>query len=180
MNEHTEHEHHHEEETATYKFEITGIDCANCAANLEHKIAGIEGISNVVLNFMNSTLTYDCDHDEGKRIEEEVRAIAAKEEPDAVITSKGHTHHHHHEEHHEHHHDHEEETATYKFEITGIDCANCAANLEHKIAEIEGISNVVLNFMNSTLTYDCAHDEGKRIEEEVRAVAAKEEPDAVI
>ena len=199
MNEHTEHEHHNE--TATYKFEITGIDCANCAANLEHKIAEIEGISNVVLNFMNSSLTYDCDHDEGKRIEEEVRAIAAKEEPDAVITSKGHKHHHHHEEHHEHHHDHEEEctcdhdheehhhehhhdheeeTATYKFEITGIDCANCAANLEHKIAEIEGISNVVLNFMNSSLTYDCDHDEGKRIEEEIRAIAAKEEPDAVI
>ena len=203
--EHSEHNHEHHE-TATYKFEITGIDCADCAAKLESKIAKIEGISNVVLNFMNSSLTYDCDHDEGKRIEEEVRALAAKEEPDAVITSKGHKHHHHHHEegeehhhehhhdhdheheescscdhhHHEHHHDEEHETATYKFEITGIDCANCAAKLESKIVKIEGISNVVLNFMNSSLTYDCDHDEGKRIEEEVRALAAKEEPDAVI
>ena len=185
---HTEH-HHEEEETATYKFEVVGIDCANCAAKLESKIAQIEGISNVVLNFMTSTLTYDCDHDEGKRIEEEMRQIVAKEEPDAVVTSKGHSHHHHEHEHHEehescachteHHHE-EEETATYKFEVVGIDCANCAAKLESKIAQIEGISNVALNFMTSTLTYDCDHDEGKRIEAEMRELVAKEEPDAVV
>ena len=189
------HKHHHheqdheEEETATYKFEVVGIDCANCAAKLESKIAQIEGISNVVLNFMTSTLTYDCDHDEGKRIEEEMRQIVAKEEPDAVVTSKGHSHHHHEHEHHEehescachteHHHE-EEETATYKFEVVGIDCANCAAKLESKIAQIEGISNVALNFMTSTLTYDCDHDEGKRIEAEMRELVAKEEPDAVV
>ena len=192
-----------EHERAVYKFEITGIDCANCAAKLESKIAEIEGISNVSLSFMNNSLQYECDHDEGKRIEAEVRALAAKEEPDAVILSKGHTHkHHHHEdEHHEHHHhhhhdheehehcedeeacgcsehehhhehhhhddDHDEETAIFKFEITGIDCANCAAKLESKIAEIEGISNVSLSFMNNSLQYECDHDEGKRIEEEL-------------
>ena len=200
---HEEHEHHHhechdhececghEEEKALYKFEITGIDCANCAAKLESKIAEIEGISNVSLSFMNHSLQYECDHDEGKRIEEEVRALAKKEEPDAVITSKGHKHlhGHHHEEHEHHHHEchdhececgHEEEKALYKFEITGIDCANCAAKLESKIAEIEGISNVSLSFMNNSLQYECNHDEGKRIEEAVRALAKKEEPDAVI
>ncbi len=190
---HAEHNDHEEEhETAMYKFEITGIDCANCAAKLEGKIAQIQGISNVVLNFMTSTLTYDCDHDEGKRIEAEMREIVAKEEPDTTVTSKGHSHHHHNHEHHhgEHgtcdchheHDDHEEEheTATYKFEITGIDCANCAAKLERKIAQIQGISNVVLNFMTSTLTYDCDHDEGKRIEAEMREIVAKEEPDTTV
>ena len=76
-------------EYATYRFGITGIDCADCAAKLEGKIAQIEGISNVVLNFMTSTLTYDCDHDEGKRIEAEMREIVAKEEPDAVVAARG-------------------------------------------------------------------------------------------
>ena len=188
---HTEHHDEEEHETATYKFEITGIDCANCAAKLEGKIAQIQGISNVVLNFMTSTLTYDCDHDEGKRIEAEMREIVAKEEPDATVTSKGHSHHHHSHEHHhdehetcechtEHHDEEEHETATYKFEITGIDCANCAAKLESKIAQIEGISNVTLNFMTSTLTYDCDHDEGQRIEAEMREIVAKEEPEASV
>ena len=191
---HEEHDHcdchceEHEEETATYKFDIKGLDCANCAAKLEAKIKEIAGISNVVLNYMNETLVYDCDHDRAKELEEAVRALAAKEEPEAVITAKGHSHHHHehHHDHEEHDHcdchceEHEEETATYKFDIKGIDCANCAAKLEAKIKEIDGLSNVVLNYMNETLVYDCDHDRAKEMEEAVRAVAAKEEPEAVI
>ncbi len=186
-------------ELATYKFEITGIDCANCAAKLESEISRLEGISNVSLNFMKSSLTYDCDHSRGKEMEARVREVAAKEEPDAVITAKGYEHHHehHHEEcechahhHHdheheececkEHHHEHGEETAVYHFEITGIDCANCAAKLESEISKLEGISNVSLNFMKNSLTYECDHSKGKEMEARVRAVAAKEEPDAVI
>ena len=187
-------------ELATYKFEITGIDCANCAAKLEGKIQELEGISNVSLNFMKNSLTYECLHSEGKEMEQRVRELAAKEEPDAVITAKGHEHHHHDHDHeecgcHEHHHDHdheecechehshthtEEETAVYHFEITGIDCANCAAKLEGKIQELEGISNVSLNFMKNSLTYECLHSEGKEMEQRVRELAAKEEPDAVI
>ncbi|MDO4520505.1 MAG: cation transporter, partial [Erysipelotrichaceae bacterium] len=182
-----------EHESAVYKYEITGIDCADCAAKLESKIARIEGIANVSLSFMNNSLQYECDHDEGKRIEEEVRALTAREEPDAVIVSKGHKHlhshdhaehghhneeehgHHEHDEHHHHSHDHcdeehecgcahhhhhdeeGEERAVYKFEITGIDCADCAAKLESKIEQIEGISNVSLSFMNNSLQYECDH-----------------------
>ena len=197
-------------ELATYKFEITGIDCANCAAKLENEISRLEGISNVSLNFMKSSLIYDCDHSRGKEMEARVREVAAKEEPDAVITAKGHEHHHehHHEEecgchehgheecechthhHHdheheececkEHHHEHGEETAVYHFEITGIDCANCAAKLESEISKLEGISNVSLNYTKNSLTYECDHSEGKEMEARVRAVAEKEEPDAVI
>jgi Cd2+/Zn2+-exporting ATPase len=187
-------------ELATYKFEITGIDCANCAAKLESEISRLEGISNVSLNFMKSSLTYDCDHSRGKEMEARVREVAAEEEPDAVITAKGHEHdhehhheeecechaHHHHDHEHEececgeHHHEHGEETAVYHFEITGIDCANCAAKLESEISKLEGISNVSLNFMKNSLTYECDHSKGKEMEARVRAVAAKEEPDAVI
>ena len=178
-------------ETASYRYEITGIDCADCAAKLEGKIAGIEGIRNVSLNFMKNSLVYECDHDEGKRIEEEMRAIVAREEPEAEVVSKGHRHLHaeHHEEAehdhesghcHCHEHEHHEEEASYRFEITSIDCADCAAKLEGKIAGIEGIRNVSLNFMKNSLVYECDHDEGKRIEEEMRAIVAREEPEAEV
>lgn len=207
-------------ETAEYRFEITGIDCANCAASLEAKIAGLEGISDVSLNFMKERLTYRCAHDKGTAMEKQIRELIAKEEPDAVLVSRGHTHHHdhdneedhdhHHEEdhcgcheEHEHHHDHDhdgeghcschdhheehhhheeeaEETATYRFEITGLDCANCAASLEAKIRNLEGISNVSLNFLKNSLVYDCSHEEGSAMEERIRALISKEEPEAVL
>ncbi|MBR2760361.1 MAG: cation transporter, partial [Solobacterium sp.] len=169
-------------ETAKYKYEITGIDCADCAAKLEEKIKTIDGIRDVSLSFIRNSLSYECDHDEGKRIEEEMRAIVSREEPDAAVISKGHTHNHHdHEEDHdpsscgcqshphdhEHHdHDHEEqeeEEAVYRFEITGIDCADCAAKLEEKIKTIDGIRDVSLSFIRNSLSYECDHDEGKRI-----------------
>lgn len=179
-------------ELATYKFDVEGIDCADCAAKLEEKIKQIDGISNVSLSFMHSSLVYDCAHDQAKEIEEKMRALVQKEEPDAIVTSKGHKHHHedheHHHEHcehdhcechHEHHHE-QEEMATYTFKVEDFDCADCAARVEKMIQELEGISNASISFINEKLTYDCGHDEGKKMEELVRAIIAKEEPDVVV
>ncbi len=175
---HDEHECgcHHEEERTLYKFEIKGIDCADCAAKLESKIAKIEGISNVSLSFLNSSLQYECDHDEAERIEKEVREVSAKEEPEAVITSKGHKHLHSHE-HEEHHHEHEKarhETAdTRKYTISGLDCADCAAKLEHKLSAVPGVSDLRISFINSTLVYDCADEDLERVEQEIRRITAR-------
>lgn len=185
---HTEHHHDHEgcccghheeeEETATYMFKVEDIDCANCAAKLESKIAQLEGISNVSLNFMKSTLQYDCAHDAGSDMRAKVEALIAKEEPDAKVTFTGHKHHH-------HHHEHEEKTYavtsnTHKYRIEGIDCADCAAKLEGKLAGIQGISRVQISFMNSTLQFDCESSETERILQEVKEIARKEEPDTSI
>ena len=177
-------EHHHheeEEETATYMFKVEDIDCANCAAKLESKIAQLEGISNVSLNFMKSTLQYDCTHDAGSDMRAKVEALIAKEEPDAKVTFTGHKHHHHQHEH-EHH---EEKTYavtsnTHKYRIEGIDCADCAAKLEGKLAGIQGISRVQISFMNSTLQFDCESSETERILQEVKEIARREEPDTSI
>lgn len=173
--------HEHEEETATYMFKVEDIDCANCAAKLESKIAQLEGISNVSLNFMKSTLQYDCAHDAGSDMRAKVEALIAKEEPDAKVTFTGHKHHHHHHEH-EHH---EEKTYavtsnTHKYRIEGIDCADCAAKLEGKLAGIQGISRVQISFMNSTLQFDCESSETERILQEVKEIARREEPDTSI
>ncbi len=177
-------EHHHhdeEEETATYMFKVEDIDCANCAAKLESKIAQLEGISNVSLNFMKSTLQYDCAHDAGSDMRAKVEALIAKEEPDAKVTFTGHKHHHHH---HEHEHHEEKNYAvtsnTHKYRIEGIDCADCAAKLEGKLAGIQGISRVQISFMNSTLQFDCESSETERILQEVKEIARREEPDTSI
>ena len=119
-----------------------------------------------------------------------MRAVAAKEEPDAVITAKGHSHHHHHEDEHHEHCDgecevHAEAPAVItersaKYRITGIDCANCAAALEGKIAGVEGASNVQISFINSTLIFDSEESDRERILKEMQAIADREEPGTVI
>ena len=42
----------------------------------------------------------------------------------------------------------------YKYKVSGLDCAACAAGVERKIAEQEGLHNVSLNFTSETLTFE--------------------------
>ena len=165
------HEHHH---VHTYKYKVEDIDCADCAAKLERKIAGIEGLENVSLNFMTSTLQYDCEPGKEAELREQVKVVIAKEEPDAKFLEESCTSCHVHNHSHEHHH----HVHTYKYKVEDIDCADCAAKLERKIADIAGLENVTLNFMNSTLQYDCEPGNEEMLREQVKRVIAEEEPDA--
>ena len=187
------HEHHHEHEefsSRSHKMSITGIDCANCAGNLERHIAKIEGLSNVSINFMQEKLMFDCDPDKFPALLEEIKKCIDKYEPDAVLgeDEKSHSHDHHHHEHgescscgHDHHHEHEEFSGrSHKMSITGIDCANCAGNLERHIAKIEGLSNVSINFMQEKLMFDCDPDKFPALLEEIKKCIDKYEPDAVL
>lgn len=61
----------------------------------------------------------------------------------------------------------------YKFE--GIDCANCAAKLEEKIKEIEGVTNASVNFITGKLSFEA--DDIKKVEKSVLKLIEKEEPD---
>ena len=187
-----DHDHHHEDKEISgrsHKMSITGIDCANCAGNLERHIAKIEGLSNVSINFMQEKLMFDCDPDKFPALLEEIKKCIDKYEPDAVLgedeKSHGHDHHHEHGEScscgHEHHHEHEEFSGrNHKMSITGIDCANCAGNLERHIAKIEGLSNVSINFMQEKLMFDCDPDKFPPLLEEIKKCIDKYEPDAVL
>ena len=172
------HEHHHEHEEfsgRSHKMSITGIDCANCAGNLERHIAKIEGLSNVSINFMQEKLMFDCDPDKFPALLEEIKKCIDKYEPDAVLGEDEKSHGH------EHHHEHEEFSGrNHKMSITGIDCANCAGNLERHIAKIEGLSNVSINFMQEKLMFDCDPDKFPALLEEIKKCIDKYEPDAVL
>ena len=171
---HRGHEHHDHHHVHTYKYKVEDIDCADCAAKLERKIAGIEGLENVSLNFMTSTLQYDCEPGKEEELRAAIKEIIVREEPDAKFLEESctscHVHHHSHEHHHHVH--------TYKYKVEDIDCADCAAKLERKITGIEGLENVSLNFMTSTLQYDCEPGIEETLREQVKRVIAEEEPDA--
>ena len=47
----------------------------------------------------------------------------------------------------------------FKFEITGIDCPNCAAKLAGNIAAAEGIDSAKINFLTEKLTIETTLDE---------------------
>lgn len=67
-----------------------------------------------------------------------------------------------------------------KFKIKGLDCANCAANLEGKLQNIEGVDEAVISFMTERLVINCADDCKDEVIAKVKQVIKKEEPDVTI
>ena len=67
------------------KFKLIGLDCANCAAELERLIQKIDGVENVNISFM--TLKMELEYEELRKDEiiQNVKKVIKKEEPDVTI-----------------------------------------------------------------------------------------------
>ena len=67
-----------------------------------------------------------------------------------------------------------------KFKIKGIDCANCAAELERAIQKIEGMESCSISFITEKMVLEFPDDNESEIMEKVKKTIKKEEPDATI
>ena len=66
------------------------------------------------------------------------------------------------------------------YKLDEIDCANCARELEEKLAKLEGVNDVKVNFMTQKLTLEAADDEFDDVLDRVVALTADVEPDCEI
>lgn len=66
------------------RFKIKGLDCANCAAELERAINKLDEINNASISFMTEKLEIEYDA-EKEEIIKKVKKIMKKEEPDVTI-----------------------------------------------------------------------------------------------
>ncbi len=67
------------------KFKIKGLDCANCAAELERAIQKIDGVESAVISFMSERMELEYNENEKAEILEKVKKVIKKEEPDVTI-----------------------------------------------------------------------------------------------
>lgn len=67
-----------------------------------------------------------------------------------------------------------------KFKIKGIDCANCAAELERALQKIEGMESASISFITEKMVLEFADEIEDDIMEKVKKVIKREEPDATI
>ena len=68
-----------------------------------------------------------------------------------------------------------------RFKIRGLDCANCAAELERKLNKLDGIDEANINFMTERMELELYDDEDKdEIIKRVKKLIKKEEPDVTI
>lgn len=67
------------------KFKVNGLDCANCAAELERRLQKIEGIESVNISFMTQRMQLEYDDTKKEKIMQNVKKVIKKEEPDVTI-----------------------------------------------------------------------------------------------
>ena len=67
------------------KFKIKGIDCANCAAELERAIQKIDGVTEASLSFMSEKLVMEIEDDRKDEVLKNLKKVVKKEEPDCTI-----------------------------------------------------------------------------------------------
>lgn len=67
------------------RFKINGLDCANCAGELERAIKKVDGIENAVINFMMQRMELEYNENQKEEIMKRVKKIIKREEPDVTI-----------------------------------------------------------------------------------------------
>ena len=141
-------------------FVVDGIDCANCAKELEEEIGKLEGVSNCSLEFgIHSKLNYDVDPSLMSTVESKMRKIIEDDQEHPIIKKVS-----------------QEIDRTYKFNITNIDCADCANELAEETMKITGVKSCDADFMNQLLIVKCSPKDKSRIASEMKAMIAKNEP----
>lgn len=65
----------------------------------------------------------------------------------------------------------------YKFKLTGLDCPNCANELESSLKKVPGINEVKVNFMMQRLTFSCLEEDKENVLKQIKKVINRVEPD---
>ena len=67
------------------KFKIKGLDCANCAAELERAIQKVDGIESANISFMTEKMELEYNDSRKEEIMKSVKKVVKKEQPDVTI-----------------------------------------------------------------------------------------------
>lgn len=120
---------------------IIGLDCANCARELEEEIEGLEGVRSATVDFVGQKVIVDCEENAIDRVIyccnhfEEVQVVGetSAEQPQPSVEGK-------------------------RIKIANLCCANCARELEEELNAIDGVSATV-DFMNMTVVLKTSSSE---------------------
>ena len=121
----------------TDTFAVDGLDCADCAATLEKGIGRLNGVIDADVNFATAKMkvTYDRVRIRPEQIEKAVGGFGYR--ATLLSADAGHP-----------------EVRRSVFRLSGLDCADCAANLERRVGALEGVRSVQVNFAASKMTVE--------------------------
>ncbi len=117
-------------------FRVDGLDCADCAAKVEKAVRRLAGVVDAQMNFAAAKMKVN--YDRTKLGEDEIIKVISGFGYSATLTQAA------------------QDTGYHKtvFHLSGLDCADCAAKLEKRVALLAGVHSVVMNFGAAKMTVE--------------------------
>lgn len=110
----------------TLTMPVTGMTCANCAANIERQVGKLDGVARASVNFAAEQATIAFENDKLSLAD-----LIARIEKAGFGVAK----------------------ATVEIPVTGMTCANCAANVERTLnRRVAGVIGATVNFATERAT----------------------------
>ena len=124
------------------KFNVSGMTCSSCSANVEKTVTKLAGVKSVNVNLLSNSMTVDYDQ---AQIDKDaiVKAVkkagydaspvvkAPKPKPAATVTGVG-----------------------QKFNVSGMTCSSCSANVEKTVSKLPGVKSVNVNLLSNSMMAD--------------------------
>ncbi len=116
------------------KLLVTGMDCPDCAAKVEKAVKRMPGVGNATIVFPAGRLNveYDSQQTGIAQVLDKIKKLGYEAREDEQKIS--------------------EVSQTTDFCIVGMDCADCAAKLEKRMAKVPGVETAKVNFGASKMT----------------------------
>lgn len=153
-----------------FKLILEGLNCANCANKIEHRVNQLELVNEANLNFSTSQLIVTLQDESTKlQVIEEIKNIVKQLEPDVVVSEKNDTP------------VRQPQNKEFKLVLEGLNCANCANKIEDRVNQLSSVKSANLNFSTSQLSVTL--EDAKTKEEtmkEIKSIINKLEPDVVV
>jgi Cd2+/Zn2+-exporting ATPase len=112
---------------------VTGMDCADCAKTIESSLASLPGVHSAAVNFARGTadVSYDPAAANPPALIGRIKALGYGAQPSTDSpTSSG----------------------PWLFDVTGMDCGDCARTVEETVRRLPGVATVSVNFGAATLS----------------------------
>ena len=63
------------------------------------------------------------------------------------------------------------------FKLEGLNCAHCASVIEEKVAKVEGVKSVMVNFMTTKMTLESVDNNIEEVVGKVKQIISEIEPE---
>ena len=123
-----------ETQTTSCQLRVTGMDCADCAQTVAQSLQTLPGVAEARVNFMRGTadVTYDPGLTDTDALRKRVVALGYGADAVAPATVPG--------------------NGAWVFDVTGMDCGDCARTVQAGVQRLSGIRAAEVNFATGMLT----------------------------